>query len=170
MKKSLALAITTLLILCPIFSQQIPIVKVAYFKSIPMEDYYARIIPKEYLALVFKASADYQIPLYILTALIYVESRFDKNAVNYNSGGRGTDQGLMQLNSRNYAEFKWRFNNGRKYDPFDPKTNLRIGCKYLVWIYNNPYIGKGSWYNTLVFWNGSKESSKTFAKFILCVS
>jgi soluble lytic murein transglycosylase-like protein len=116
--------------------------------------------------MIFAHSVRYNIPLSILGKLIDAESEFDKSATNWNSNGT-FDAGLMQLNSSNYAEFKWRFNNGRNYDPYDPETNLRIGCQYLSWIYSNRIIGQGSWYKTLVFWNGSKKSSRIFAKNIL---
>lgn len=116
------------------------------------------------------ASVKYKIPYSVLYSLIKHESEFNPIALNINKNGKGFDQGLMQLNSRNYPEFVWRFNNGEKYDPYNIDDNIRIGCSYLLWIYSARTIGNHSWYKTIVFWNGSKESSKVFAKKILAYS
>ena len=137
--------------------------------DIDLREYYARIIPPKYLALIFEASGRYGIPLYILTGLIWSESRYNTNCVNRNNNGT-FDVGLMQLNSANTAEFSERFNFGKRFNPKNPVDNLRIGCQYLNWIYYNLKIGKGGWYKTLVFWNGSKKSSIILAKFVLGIT
>lgn len=158
----------TILLLSPQLdsAQEIPLVY-SKFKYISPEDiYYSQIIPERFNGLVMNAAARYAIPLPILTSLIWAESRYDEEALGFNSNGT-YDEGLMQLNSSNYNEFKERFNNGKDYDPIDPETNLRIGCQYLMWLYTNPKIGKGKWFNTIVFWNGSKQSSIKLAKFVL---
>lgn len=147
-------------------AQEIPLVY-SKFKYISPDDmYYSQVIPEKFKGLVMNAAAEYGIPLPILVALIWSESRYDENALNFNSNGT-YDEGLLQLNSANYYEFKQRFNNNKDYNPNDPQQNIRIGCKYLIWIYNNPKIGKGKWFNTIVFWNGSKKSSIKLAKFVL---
>ncbi len=160
--------LSTILLMSPQLdsAQEIPLVY-SKFKYISPDDlYYSQVIPERFKGLVMNAAARYGIPLPILTALIWSESRYNENALNFNSN-ETVDEGLMQLNSSNYKEFKERFNNNKDYDLSDPQQNIRIGCQYLVWIHDNPKIGKGKWFNTIVFWNGSKESSIKLAKFVL---
>ncbi len=166
MKKSILLGLLIMSNVQQIECQEVPLAYTEWKHITYNDDYFASIVPKEFDSLVYNAATESGTPMPILTALIWCESKYDKNAVNLNTNGTW-DGGLLQLNSQNYAEFKWRFNNNKDYDVFDPKTNLMIGCKYLMWIYNNKKIGKGKWFDTIVFWNGSKESSKKLARFVL---
>ncbi len=127
---------------------------------------YKYIIPDEYVLLVMKNASKYHIPVYILTGLIWHESKWNFLALNHNNNG-SIDAGIMQLNSVNYDEFKWRFNNNKDMDWFKVEQNIVIGCKYLQWIYNNKKLGNYSWYKTIVRWNGNKKSSKILAKSVL---
>lgn len=151
-------------------ADDVPIAKVVHFESDIIHDYYSQIIPKKYLHLIFNASGQYHIPLYILVALVWSESRFSSHAINVNYWNGTEDYGLMQLNSSNYEGFKYVFNEGKNFDWFDPATNIRLGCSYLQWLHESFSKTKGSWYRSLVFWNGGGKSSANFAKFILCIS
>jgi len=165
--KSLIVLLTISLVVPQIDSaQELPLIYTK-FKYISKDDnYYSEVIPEKYKMLILNSAARWGLPVPILASLVWAESRYYSDAININKNDT-TDRGLLQLNSSNYEEFKWRFNNNEDYDPHDPETNLRIGCQYLIWIYNNPKIGKGKWFNTIVFWNGSKESSKKLARFVL---
>ena len=94
------------------------------------------------------ASIQYQIPPSYLIRLVEKESRFDKDAISKNKNGT-FDVGLLQHNSKYYDDFKWRYNKGKDYDPYDIRDNLKIGCKHLLTLYKHT----GSWRATVIAWN-----------------
>jgi soluble lytic murein transglycosylase-like protein len=97
---------------------------------------------------IYLASVVYQIPTPYLFRLVEKESKGDRFVVSYNKNGT-IDLGLLQHNSKYYDYFKWRYNKGIDYDPFNIQDNLRIGCKHLKTLYKHT----GTWEGTFVAWN-----------------
>jgi len=65
----------------------------------------------------------FSVPALPLISLVWVESRFDKYAINVNQIG-SVDRGLFQLNSRTFSSLDER-------DFFDAQTNVLHGVAYL---------------------------------------
>lgn len=131
-------------------------------KDIVQEEPIAEVfIPEQYKKLVIKECEDNDVPLYIFAKLIQSESRWNPKAKNtnyiYNADGTpaynkdGTrkihsyDKGIAELNSLNYDEFSWRFNNNVVVDPWNAEMSLKISCRYLSWLYDRTH----SWYDAV---------------------
>lgn len=118
-------------------------------------------IPEQYKTIVNKLCKENDVPLYVFAKLIQSESRWKVNAKRtnylYNKEGKpvlnkdGTrkihsiDRGIAQLNSLNYEEFAWRFNENKVVDPYDANMSLKISCRYLSWLYDRTH----SWYDAV---------------------
>ncbi len=89
--------------------------------------------PREYTEQVEKYSAEYNIPDYIVYAIIDVESNFDPLASS------GKAYGLMQMTP---ATFRWLSSNEHLGDNlyttslFDPDISIRYGCYYLRYLFD----------------------------------
>jgi len=104
--------------------------------------------PREYSAKVAELNASLQIPEAVLGRLIEWESGWDSACVRANPNGT-TDFGLMQLNSRYLADYRWRYNGDRAFDPLDPGDNLAVGMRYLRHLYDVT----GNWYDAVCAYN-----------------
>ncbi len=110
-------------------------------------------IPAKYEKLVLELCEKYKIPLAVFTKLIQSESRWREKVsrTNYYYLKDGTrkvhsyDKGIAQLNTNNYEEFTWRFNNDIPVDPFNYEMSLTIAAKYLNWL----YVRTGNWYDVI---------------------
>ena len=74
---------------------------------------------------------EYQLPVEIVFRLIEWESGWNPLCVTRNPNNT-FDIGLMKLNSRYLTDFKYRYNNGKSFDPKDWKKNAEIGIKHLA--------------------------------------
>ncbi len=89
--------------------------------------------PHEYTEQVEKYSAEYNIPDYIVYAIIDVESNFDPLASS------GEAYGLMQMTP---ATFRWLSSNEHLGDNlyttslFEPDISIRYGCYYLRYLFD----------------------------------
>ena len=87
--------------------------------------------PEDYSDLVEKYSAEYNIPDYVIYAVIKVESNFDSSASS------GEAHGLMQLTP---ATYKWITGDDHLGEDlpltriYDPDVNIRYGCYYLKYL------------------------------------
>lgn len=79
-------------------------------------------------------ATEYGIPLGMLARMIAYESGWGQNTVVRNPNGT-KDYGLMQLNGAYLADFAWRYNGGKSFDPLDPEKNLVIGVRHLATLY-----------------------------------
>ena len=110
-------------------------------------------IPEQYKDFVNKLCEENDVPIYIFAKLIQSESRWNPKAKNtnytYNKDGtkklHSIDKGIAQLNSLNYEEFSWRFNENKVVDPYNPNMSLKISCRYLSWLYDRTH----SWHDAL---------------------
>ncbi|KYH30270.1 MULTISPECIES: lytic transglycosylase domain-containing protein [Clostridium] len=87
-----------------------------------------KIYPIKYYDYIVKYSEEYDLNPFLVTAVIKVESNFNRNAVSVKNA-----QGLMQLTP---STAKWAAEQ-MKLDDFsvdmlhDPEVNIRMGCWYL---------------------------------------
>ena len=104
---------------------------------------YADITGDPALARLITAFAlEYDIPVSLLFSIIFVESSFNPDALNNNRNGT-SDYGLMSLNSRT-------FQNYTKDQLYDTKTNIRLGCEYLVMLKRR----YDTWGEAVIHYNG----------------
>ncbi len=84
---------------------------------------------QDVLPLIHEAAATHDLPVTLVRALVWKESRFNPNAV-----GSKKEIGLMQITDG--AVTDWANNHHRnkpnRKERFDPATNLDIGCWYLA--------------------------------------
>jgi len=85
------------------------------------------VFPRKYENWIRKYSAENDLPLELVFAIVYCESGFDPDAVS-SVGARG----LMQLMEPTFEWVRDRLEgeeNAKYDDMFDPKTNLKYGCR-----------------------------------------
>jgi len=114
------------------------------------------IVPALYQALFIKNSQETKIPIFRAARLVWAESGFDPHAKNINwSKDRkrilSVDAGLFMLNSIWLVEFE-RYNDGKKVNPHDIETNIRVGFRKLAALLKK---NKGNWTRTIIDWNGA---------------
>lgn len=63
--------------------------------------------------------------------LMLSESEGNPRALHHNLDGT-IDRGLFQLNSAWLNEFSWRYNQGKKIDPYDEWTSTSVALQYLA--------------------------------------
>lgn len=109
-------------------------------------------IPEQYSSYVKEICLENGIPLDIFAKLIQSESRWQPKAKRTNfvyikkeKIFHSYDIGIAQLNSNNYEEFSWRFNDDKKIDPYNVEMSLLVSAKYLAWLYERTY----SWYDVI---------------------
>ena len=112
--------------------------------------------PREYRHLLYKYATLYNVPIYYVVSQIIEESGFNPFAYNMNPDGTN-DKGLTQLNSSNYDYFKWKFNKGKDYDPYNPEDAIRIGVQYLRYLYDH----SGSWKLALMGYNAGPNKVRS---------
>ena len=89
--------------------------------------------PQTYSMYVTKYAEKYNVPQYMIYAVIRTESKFDSNAVS----GVGA-VGLMQLMPETYGWIKDTLRDNEKESDeriFDPEVNIRYGTYYLSYLY-----------------------------------
>ncbi len=88
--------------------------------------------PRDYEAYVEKYSEEYNIPEYIVYAVIKVESGFDPKASS------GKADGLMQIAPDTFKYLTSNEHLGENLPSFkvyDPETNIKYGCYYLHYLF-----------------------------------
>jgi soluble lytic murein transglycosylase-like protein len=91
-------------------------------------DFFVRLAGSKETALPILYHAEKRnLSLSLVFSLVWVESRFDRRAVNQNA--TSIDRGLFQLNSRTFRELSLE-------DFFNPEINARYGTEYLVYCFN----------------------------------
>jgi len=92
-----------------------------------------------------RVATELGIPPNIAEALVERESEFNPTAINPND----PSYGIMQLYKENLDWFADHFNEGKKFNPFDPTISIRIGLEYLASLYKM----FGNWFDTLAAYN-----------------
>ena len=135
------------------------------------------------LAIVIYPAVAHAAPSKLLDALRYEESKNRNHVINYNRNGT-RDLGPYQLNERYLDDFRWRYNDGIQFDPFDYKQSRFIANAHLDAMRRSALsrdndcgvaVKLSSWENIVCAWNcgmtrmlrGAPQSSKDFAKRVL---
>lgn len=85
------------------------------------------ILPIEYLTDILHYCDETGVPVWLACRLFYAESRWQWWAV-----GAAGEQGLAQLMPNLLSVFADAYNDGRRVNPFDPGTSIRVGLRYLA--------------------------------------
>jgi hypothetical protein len=100
-------------------------------------------------------------PAKLLDALRYEESGNKRKAMNHNKNGTH-DDGPYQLNSAYLPDFEWRYNKGKKIDPFNERearslANFHLDCLQAAILGDRMadarFSKSGRWYHVLQAWN-----------------
>lgn len=106
--------------------------------------------PTDYDLYVKKYSAEYNIPEYIIFAVINVESEFNKDAIS--SAGA---IGLMQMTPSTFtwlSSFEHLNENLSVNDLYDPEVSIRYGTYYLRYLFEKFY----NWDTVFAAYNGGE--------------
>ena len=107
--------------------------------------------PTDFKSYVSTYSAEYNIPEYIIFAIIETESGFDKEAISH-SGALG----LMQMMPATFAWLTGPEHLNERLDSedlFDPETSIKYGTYYLNYLYKKFDY---NWDNTFAAYNGGE--------------
>jgi soluble lytic murein transglycosylase-like protein len=85
----------------------------------------------KYQGLINKVCKEEGIPSFILTGLIWVESKGDPLCVSSRRANGGRDEGIAQLNSTYLSYFTWFYNKNVPIDPFNPASAIPIAARIL---------------------------------------
>jgi len=95
------------------------------------------------MELIFLIAPQYNVPPYLVAAIIIVESRGDPHAINYENANGTIDRGIMQLNSSWFNDTNWHC----------AETNIRAGCQHLAYLYRQTRDRSPTWWSAVVAYN-----------------
>lgn len=87
-------------------------------------------------------AAESGIPLYIAQGLLMSESSNRINVINK------TSNGPWQLNTLFHDYYRWKFNDFREFDEYDPISSTRIALRYLAFLHDR----FGTWRKALTYY------------------
>jgi len=120
----------------------------SYIETVKQEKTPSFSIPDKYFFIIKDAAEESGVPLWIAARLAEVESDFDAKCTSKNKNG-SIDCGLWQLNSTYIKEFSWRYNDGKKLDPYNVMDSTRVALRYLARLYS----ATGSWQAAVAAYN-----------------
>lgn len=85
-------------------------------------------VPQAYIEMVVNAAYANDIPVWLLARLFKFESRWDRYFIGSVNDNGTIDLGIAGLNSACLVDFEI-YNDGKKIDPFDPETAIRVGIR-----------------------------------------
>lgn len=109
-----------------------------------------KIFPDDYLEHVEKYASEYNIPEYVILAVIKVESDFDPNATS-----RAGAMGLMQMLPSTFtwlSSFEHLNENLSYYKLYDPEVSIRYGTYYLRYLFEKFH----DWDTVFAAYNGGE--------------
>lgn len=109
-----------------------------------------------YDAIIKKYSALYNVPPYIIKAIIKKESEFNPKA----NGDRGNSVGLMQLNFGAGTPQSLGFKN--KQALFNPDPNIHAGTKYLAYQISR----YGDWKKAISAYNAGSYTTRNYNSYV----
>lgn len=122
-------------------------------------------VPEKYKEVLFRHCFNQNVPYKLMARIAEVESGW-KNRPSID----GHDHGIWQLNDWAMEhDFLWRFNGGRKVNPYDVEESTRIACQLMRWLYD----ALGSWELATMAYNcglprllkeGPPESTKRYLR------
>jgi soluble lytic murein transglycosylase-like protein len=92
--------------------------------------------PVPYKALFDTASKEAEIPVEVLQAIAYAESRFNPDLISKARKDKSRDMGMFQFNSKYLSWFAEKHNGGRHFDPMLPAEAARIAARHIRWLYD----------------------------------
>lgn len=117
-------------------------------------------VPEKYYQALVKYCRQYNVPMYYASRLISYESGWDPKHRNKNKNGT-IDISLCQLNSAGLNDLARWHNDGKKFDPTDWETNLRIGIAHMRFLYDRN--GK-SWWAMVASYNMGETAFREWCK------
>lgn len=111
----------------------IALVIVAILAFIGYDSYIRNSHPIKYEGFVERYSEEYGVDKFLVYAVIKTESGYRPDAVS-NVGARG----LMQIMETTFDWIKFKTGDDESvyYDMYDPQTNIKYGCWFLGYLYN----------------------------------
>ena len=109
-----------------------------------------KVHPVEYKEIIEKYASEYNIPEYIVLAVINTESGFDPEAVS-NAGAMG----LMQMMPDTFTWLTSAEHLGENLDStalYEPEVSIRYGCYYLRYLFRKFY----NWDTVFAAYNGGE--------------
>ena len=94
------------------------------------------------MELILLIAPEYNIPPYLVAAIIIKESQGNVYAIAHNNNG-SIDYGLMQLNSSWFNDENWNC----------PEVNIRAGMKHLSELYSKTKRSSPYWWSAIVAYN-----------------
>jgi len=113
------------------------------------ESYYKSLFPANLQEHVLDLCIEYMVPIKYLYRVAYIESKHGKLLIGSESNGT-TSIGYCQLNSASINWFADKYNNGRYFNPYNHKDNLRIATMYLRDLYER---FNGDWMDSICAYN-----------------
>lgn len=101
-----------------------------------------------YNSMFHAASTKYGVPMELLQAVAWRESKFDPNANNAGLNKNGTyDSGIMQLNSKMGPQFNYA--DTKNLNTYDPNASIDVAARYLSSLHDQT----GSWTSAVAAYN-----------------
>lgn len=123
------------------------------------EQKYINEYPEHLRDYVAKISREYLVPIKYLYRLHYIESKLGRYNIRHETNNTKSI-GFGQLNTASLEYFQRRYNNGRWFDPYDEKDNIRISAMYFRDLYERT---DGNWIDSGIAYNwgiGNVRSGK----------
>lgn len=95
------------------------------------------------MTLILQIAPQYDVPPYLIAAIIIKESDGNPNVINRNNENGTIDRGLMQLNSSWFNDDNWDC----------AETNIRAGCQHLRFMYDATKAKSPYWWAAIVSYN-----------------
>lgn len=99
----------------------------------------------KYQEIIKKSCKEEGIPTFVLAGLLWAESEGNPNSISGKRADGSRDEGIAQLNSKYLDYFSWKFNKGKKINPFDPSVAIPVAARIL----KHNYAHFGNWYEAI---------------------
>lgn len=111
-----------------------------------------------------EASRRFGVPLELLVAIAYVESKFNPNAINYNRDG-SVDVGIMQVNSSNFFLLRREGIVEEPEDLWNPCKNV-MGGAYILRLCLDRF---GLTWRAVDCYNKGPSRAKSYGRYVIRV-
>ena len=108
-----------------------------------------RTVPERYRTFFLAACEENEIPLEILAAIAYVESRFSAYAVSPLRPDGNRDLGMFQFHSDFIGWLSDCYNKGIPFNPFSCEQSVNIAARHIKWLYER----YGNWPDVVMAYN-----------------
>ena len=119
-----------------------------FYLSMYASEKFSMSIPREYVDYFMQQCLENNVSIPITYLLVQSESEWKNIPKSKNING-SYDIGLMRLNSRYLEFFAKQYNNGKRFDPYYWKDNLRIGIAHFAFLHKK----LGNYFDALASYN-----------------